>query len=118
LIHKKTYLYFRDIHDHVLHITDELESYRDMMTGLLDIYISSVSNKINEVMKVLTVFASIFIPLTFITGVYGMNFDYMPELRWQWSYPAVWVFFIIFSVVSFIFCSLIPLFQEETVGVI
>jgi len=103
LIHNKTYLYFRDIHDHVLHITDELESYRDMLTGLLDIYISSVSNKINEVMKVLTVFASIFIPLTFITGVYGMNFDYMPELKWQWSYFGVWGFFIVFSVVSFLY---------------
>jgi len=103
LIHKKTLLYFRDIHDHVLHISDEIESYRDMLTGLLDIYISSVSNKMNEVMKVLTVFASIFIPLTFITGVYGMNFQHMPELAWKWSYPAVWGIFIIFSAVSFFY---------------
>ncbi len=103
LIHKKTLVYFRDVHDHALHITDEIESYRDMLTGLLDIYISSISNKMNEVMKVLTVFASIFIPLTFIAGVYGMNFKYMPELTWKWAYPVLWAVFIVFTLLSLIY---------------
>ena len=76
-----------------------MDSYRDMLAGLLDIYVSSVSNKMNEVMKILTVFASIFIPLTFIAGIYGMNFEYMPELRWKWSYPLLWVVFITLPVV-------------------
>jgi magnesium transporter len=64
----------------------------------MDIYISSVSNKMNEVMKVLTVFASIFIPLTFIAGIYGMSFGFMPELKWKWAYPALWVFFILIPI--------------------
>lgn len=103
LIHKKTFVYFRDVYDHALHIIDEIESYRDILTGLLDIYISSVSNKMNEVMKVLTVYATIFIPLTFITGVYGMNFQYMPELAWKWAYPAIWVVFILFTLLSLVY---------------
>ena len=74
-----------------------IESYREVLSGLLDIYISSVSNKMNEVMKVLTVFASIFIPLTFLAGIYGMNFEYMPELKWKWAYPALWIVFIQFQ---------------------
>ena len=98
-IHEKTYIYFRDVHDHVLHITESLESYRDILSGLLNIYISSVSNKMNEVMKVLTVFASIFIPLTFIAGIYGMNFENMPELKWKWAYPTLWFFFIMIPLV-------------------
>lgn len=101
LIRTETHAYFRDIYEHVIHIYEEIDSYKDILAGLLDIYISSVSNKMNEVMKVLTVFASIFIPLTFITGVYGMNFEYMPELKWKFAYPALWVFFIIFSIMSF-----------------
>ena len=99
LINEKTYLYFRDIYDHVIHITEAIESYRDILSGLMDIYISSVSNKLNEVMKVLTIFASIFIPLTFLTGIYGMNFDYMPELGWKWSYPLLWLMFIVITLV-------------------
>lgn len=94
LIQNSTQLYFRDVYDHVLRITEAIESYREMMSGLLDIYISSVNNKMNEIMKVLTVFASIFIPLTFITGIYGMNFEYMPELKMRWAYPTLWVCFI------------------------
>lgn len=100
LICEKTHIYFRDVYDHVIHITEEIESYRDILTGLLDIYISSVSNKMNEVMKVLTVFASIFIPLTFIAGVYGMNFEYMPELKWKWAYPTLWAGFIVITTIS------------------
>jgi magnesium transporter len=94
LLHEKTKRYFSDIYDHVIRVSEAMESYRDLIAGMLDIYLSSVSNKMNETMKVLTVFASIFIPLTFIAGVYGMNFEYMPELKWKWSYPALWTIFI------------------------
>jgi magnesium transporter len=94
LIHAGTHIYLRDVFDHCLRIAEMLDSYRDMTTGLLDIYISSISNRMNEIMKVLTIFASIFIPLTFITGIYGMNFDDMPELHWPWAYPALWGLFI------------------------
>ena len=98
LLHEKTKRYFGDTYDHAIRIIEAIESYRDLIAGMLDIYLSSVSNKMNETMKVLTVFASIFIPLTFIAGVYGMNFEYMPELKWRWSYPVIWVFFIVVSV--------------------
>ncbi|MGD8885611.1 MAG: magnesium/cobalt transporter CorA, partial [Gammaproteobacteria bacterium] len=87
LIQDKNRVYFRDVYDHVLRVSEAIETNREMLSGLLDIYISSISNKMNEVMKVLTVFAAIFIPLTFLAGIYGMNFEYMPELRWKWSYP-------------------------------
>ncbi len=97
LINDKTRRYFGDIYDHAIRIIEAIESYRDLIAGMLDIYLSSVSNKMNETMKILTVFASIFIPLTFIAGVYGMNFEYMPELKWKWSYPVLWVFFISIS---------------------
>ncbi|MDD5269322.1 MAG: magnesium/cobalt transporter CorA [Methylococcales bacterium] len=98
LLNEKTKRYFGDIYDHAIRIIEAMESYRDLIAGMLDIYLSSVSNKMNETMKILTVFASIFIPLTFIAGVYGMNFEYMPELKWRWSYPVIWVFFIVVSV--------------------
>ncbi len=86
LIKKETEVYFRDVYDHTIQVIDTVETSRDMLSGMLDIYLSSISNRMNEVMKVLTVFASIFIPLTFVAGVYGMNFDIMPELRWKYSY--------------------------------
>jgi magnesium transporter len=98
LLKEKTKRYFSDIYDHAIRIIEAIESYRDLIAGMLDIYLSSVSNKMNETMKVLTVFASIFIPLTFVAGVYGMNFEYMPELKWRWGYPAIWIFFISVSV--------------------
>ena len=69
---------------------DTIETYRDMLSGMLDIYLSSVSNRMNEIMKVLTIIATIFMPLTFLAGIYGMNFKYMPELEWQWGYFALW----------------------------
>jgi len=94
LIHEKTVVYFRDVYDHAIRVSEAVDSSRDLITGMLDIYLSSVSNKMNEVMKVLTVFASIFIPLTFVAGVYGMNFEYMPELKWRWGYPLLWIVFI------------------------
>jgi len=82
--------YFRDVADHAIRTLDTIETYRDTTATLIDMYMSSVSNRLNEVMRVLTVIATIFIPLTFIVGVYGMNFTDMPELAWRWGYPAVW----------------------------
>ncbi len=89
LIQKSTDVYLRDVYDHTIQIIDTIVSYRDIISGMLDTYLSSISNKMNEVMKVLTIIATIFIPLTFIAGIYGMNFEYMPELGWKWSYPLV-----------------------------
>ena len=86
LVQQPTKMYIRDVYDHTIQVIDTIESYRDMISGMLDIYLSSLSNKMNEVMKVLTIFASIFIPLTFVAGIYGMNFQNMPELSWQWGY--------------------------------
>jgi len=103
IIDQKSRIYFKDVFDHVLHISEAMDSYRDIFSGLLDIYVSSVSNKMNEVMKVLTMFASIFIPLTFIAGIYGMNFDYMPELRWKWGYPLLWAIFIAIPVILLVY---------------
>ena len=103
LVNEKTLIYLRDVYDHAIRVVESIESYRDILSGLLDIYISSVSNKMNEVMKVLTVFASIFIPLTFLAGIYGMNFEYMPELKWKWAYPSLWVVFITIPIVLLIY---------------
>ncbi|MBU1164378.1 magnesium/cobalt transporter CorA [Patescibacteria group bacterium] len=96
LINEKTFIYLRDAYDHTIQVIDTIETYRDMVSGILDVYLSSVSNKLNEVMKVLTIFAAIFIPLTFIAGIYGMNFKYMPELGWKFGYLGFWG--IIFTV--------------------
>ncbi|RMF86457.1 MAG: magnesium and cobalt transport protein CorA [Nitrospinota bacterium] len=89
LIQKTTGVFLRDVYDHTVQVIDTIETFRDMLSGMLDIYLSSVSNRLNEVMKVLTIIATIFIPLTFIAGIYGMNFKYMPELEWHWGYPVV-----------------------------
>lgn len=90
IIHKSTKIYLRDVYDHIIQVVDTIETMRDMISGLQDVYMSSVSNNMNEVMKVLTIIATIFIPLTFIAGIYGMNFEHMPELKYAWGYPAVW----------------------------
>ncbi len=90
LMDAATDLYLKDVYDHTIQIIDTVETYRDMLSGMLDIYLSSVSNRLNEVMKVLTIIATIFMPLTFLAGVYGMNFKYMPELEWHWGYFMVW----------------------------
>jgi len=90
LITDNTRLYLRDCYDHAIQVLDVTETYRELASSLMDVYMSSISNKMNEVMKVLTVIATIFIPLTFIAGIYGMNFERMPELKWAWGYPAVW----------------------------
>lgn len=89
LIRESSVVYLRDVYDHIIQVIDNIETYRDILSGMTDIYLSSLSNRMNEVMKVLTVIATLFIPLTFIAGVYGMNFKFMPELDWTWGYPAV-----------------------------
>ncbi|ABN56720.1 MULTISPECIES: magnesium/cobalt transporter CorA [Methanoculleus] len=88
LIGEQTLVYFRDVYDHTIEVAETVETYRDTMSGILDVYLSSQSSRMNEIMKVLTVIATIFIPLTFIAGVYGMNFAYMPEISHPWGYPA------------------------------
>lgn len=102
LIKETTNLYMRDLYDHTIQVIDTVETLRDLVAGMLDIYLSSVSNRMNEVMKVLTVFASIFIPLTFVAGVYGMNFRYMPELGWRWGYFGI-LSFMLATAVSLLF---------------
>jgi magnesium transporter len=89
LIQDSVHVYLRDVYDHTIRIIETIETFRDILAGILDIYISSVSNRINAVMKVLTIIATIFMPLTFIAGVYGMNFRHMPELEWRWGYPLI-----------------------------
>jgi magnesium transporter len=86
---QSTDLYLRDLYDHTIQIIEIIESFRDILSGLVDLYLSTVSNKMNEIMKVLTIIATIFIPLTFIAGIYGMNFIYMPELQITWGYPII-----------------------------
>jgi len=94
LIQEATGIYFKDIYDHTIQIMDVIESMRDILTGMLDTYLSSMSHRMNQIMKVLTIIATIFIPLTFLVGVYGMNFDYLPELKWHWAYFALWGFMV------------------------
>jgi len=91
LITRETGVYLRDVYDHTIQVIDTMETIRDLLAGMVDTYLSNVSNRMNEVMKVLTIIATIFIPLTFVAGIYGMNFDYMPELHQKWAYPAVLV---------------------------
>jgi len=97
MINSGTRLYLRDLYDHVIQVMETMETYRDMVTGMLDIYLSSINNKMNEIMKVLTIIGTIFLPLTFITGIYGMNFKYMPELYWKWGYFAVLGFMFVIA---------------------
>ncbi len=89
LLQKSTMIYFRDVYDHTIQIIDTIDSFRDILGGLHDIYLSSISNRLNEIMKVLTIFTAVFIPLTFIAGIYGMNFKSMPELEWRYGYFMV-----------------------------
>ncbi len=91
LIDGRTIYYFKDVDDHIVQMIDIVETYRDISTGILDTYLSSISNKTNDIMKVLTIYSTIFIPLTFIAGVYGMNFKYLPEPNWKYSYLSFWV---------------------------
>lgn len=88
-IHDSTHVYLRDVYDHSLKIAEDVDVYREMAEGLLEIYLSNISNNTNQIMKMLTIIATIFIPLTFIAGVYGMNFEYMPELTSPYGYPGI-----------------------------
>ena len=91
LIQSTTDVFLRDLYDHTIQVIDTIESFREILTSMIETYLSSVSNRMNEVMKALTIIATIFIPITFLVGVYGMNFKFMPEIGWRWGYPLVWV---------------------------
>jgi len=103
LINDATIIYFRDVYDHAFQVMDTIETFRDMLSGMLDIYLSSISNRLNEIMKVLTIVSTVFIPLTFVSGVYGMNFRHMPELQWKYGYPVVLgiMFFVLISMLVY-----------------
>jgi len=103
LISDPTGPYLRDVYDHTIQVIDTVESFRDMVSGMLDIYLSSISNRMNAVMKVLTIIATIFIPLTFIAGIYGMNFKFMPELGWKWGYFIVLIIMAVVAAVMLIY---------------
>jgi magnesium transporter len=99
LIKESTAPYMRDVYDHVVQAIDSVEIYRDMLSTMLDLYLSSVSMRMNEIMKVLTIIATIFMPLTFLAGVYGMNFKYMPELEWKYGYLFAWTIMVAVGVI-------------------
>jgi magnesium transporter len=103
LIQDSTQVYLRDVYDHTIQAMDAIETYRDMLSGMLDIYLSSISNTMNAVMKVLTIIGTIFIPLTFLAGVYGMNFRYMPELNQPWAYPLLWAVMLAIAATMLVF---------------
>jgi magnesium transporter len=103
LIRESTVIYLRDLYDHTIQVVETVETLRDMLSGMLDIYLSSVSNRMNGIMKVLTVIATIFMPLTFIVGLYGMNFKHMPELEWVWGYPAVLLLMLVITIGMLLF---------------
>ncbi len=104
LIEDKTRNYFRDLYDHIIQVSENIDIYREMTWGLMDMYMTTISNKMNEVMKVLTIIATIFIPLTFIAGVYGMNFEFMPELGWKYSYFVLWgIMIVVFLLMLYYF---------------
>jgi len=103
LIKDSTKIYLRDVYDHTIQVIDAIETFRDMLSGILDIYLSSLSNRMNEIMKFLTIIGTIFIPLTFVAGVYGMNFHFMPELRWHYGYFAVLAFMALVGIIMLIY---------------
>jgi len=103
LMRDSTRIYIRDIYDHVIQVIDTVETFRDMLSGMLDIYLSSMSNKLNEIMKILTIISTIFIPITFIASIYGMNFGFMPEIAWKWGYLVVWAVIIIIIIMMVIY---------------
>ena len=107
LIKEGVLVYVRDIYDHVIQVIDTVEAFRDMLAAMLDIYLSSVGNRMNEVMKVLTIIATMFIPMTFLAGIYGMNFKYMPELEWRYAYLFFWV------VVSVVLIAMVAWFKRK-----
>ncbi|MFB0564000.1 MAG: magnesium/cobalt transporter CorA [Candidatus Lokiarchaeia archaeon] len=103
LIGESTRIFLRDVYDHTIQVIDTIETFRDMVSGMLDIYLSSISNRMNEVMKLLTIIATIFIPLTFLAGIYGMNFKYMPELEWHWGYFGALSIMVVIGIFMFIY---------------
>jgi len=103
LVKGSTGIYLRDIYDHTIQVIDTIETFRDMLSGMLDIYLSSISNRMNEVMKVLTIIATFFIPMTFVAGVYGMNFKFMPELEWHLGYPFFWFIILAIGVIMMVY---------------
>ncbi|WP_139956816.1 magnesium/cobalt transporter CorA [Flavicella sediminum] len=107
LIHEKTQLYLRDLYDHIIHVSESVDIYREMIWGIMDMYMSTISNRMNEVMKVLTIIATIFIPLTFIAGIYGMNFKYIPELEHENGY------FILWGVMLVVFAGMVYYFKRK-----
>lgn len=107
LVKDSTKPYLRDLYDHVIQVIDTVETHSEMIAGMLEIYLSSVSNRLNDIMKFLTIFATIFIPLTFVTGIYGMNFRYMPELDWKYGY------FVAIGVMVVIGLSLLAYFKKK-----
>ncbi|WP_310991981.1 magnesium/cobalt transporter CorA [Aequorivita marina] len=107
LIEQRTNKYIRDLYDHIIQVNESVEIYRDMIWGLMDMYMTTISNKMNEVMKVLTIMASIFIPLTFLAGIYGMNFENMPELHYRYSY------YILLGVMVLVFFGMIWYFKKK-----
>jgi len=90
-------MYFRDIYDHLVRVYDWVDILRDMATNALEIYLNATSMRLNEVMKALTIVSTIFLPLAFVAGVYGMNFRYMPELQWKWGYAFAWFIFLLIT---------------------
>jgi magnesium transporter len=99
----ETFTYFRDVQDHTIHLTDNFDSFRESLTSLMDMYMSNLSNSLNEIMKTLTIFSLFFVPLTFIAGLYGMNFQYMHELSWEFGYPAVLILMFLIFIGMFIY---------------
>jgi magnesium transporter len=107
LVREANKIFISDVYDHTVQVIDTIESFRDIISGMMDLYLSTISNKMNEVMKVLTIIATIFIPLTFVAGIYGMNFKFMPELEWKWSYLVLWILLIL------IFVSMLFYFKRK-----
>jgi magnesium transporter len=109
LIRRDTKIYLRDVYDHTVQLVEIIETYRELSASMMDVYLSSLSNRMNEIMKVLTLIATIFIPLTFIVGIYGMNFNTdkspwnMPELNWYWGYPVVLLAMAVIVIGMFIY---------------
>ncbi len=98
LIEEENERFFDDVYDHVVHLIDSLDTYKDLTSSLLDIHINTQNNQLNKIIKVLTIISTIFIPLTFIVGVYGMNFRYMPEIEWEYGYPFTWLIMVLMTI--------------------
>jgi magnesium transporter len=103
LVDKSSSFFFRDVYEHTIQVMDTVDTYRDILSGMFDIYLSSISNRLNEVMKVLTIIATLFMPLTFLAGVYGMNFEHMPELKWQYGYFMLWGVMIVIAMAMLVY---------------